>query len=186
MAAGDRRVRDYALAVGARLRGVRGQQGLSLQAVELKSGGRWKISAVGSYERGDRMIGMEALAGLAQFYGVPVAALLPDGDPAPARGPVIVVDLRRLADLPAAAVDEAEPLRRWVRAVQGWRGDWGGRVLSLGRDDVRPLSVMYDADPAELVARFAAWGVLHGAVLRQVAGPHTPVHRDPPEPTKGD
>ncbi|MBA3277972.1 MAG: transcriptional regulator, partial [Geodermatophilaceae bacterium] len=45
---------DYARALGARLRGIRNQQGLSLQGVEDKSDGRWKAVVVGSYERGDR------------------------------------------------------------------------------------------------------------------------------------
>lgn len=45
---------DYAQALGARLRHIRVQQGLSLQGVEAKSGGRWKAVVVGSYERGDR------------------------------------------------------------------------------------------------------------------------------------
>ena len=44
---------DYAHALGARLRAIRAQQGLSLHGVEEKSEGRWKAVVVGSYERGD-------------------------------------------------------------------------------------------------------------------------------------
>ena len=44
---------DYARALGARLRAIRTQQGLSLHGVEKKSKGRWKAVVVGSYERGD-------------------------------------------------------------------------------------------------------------------------------------
>jgi hypothetical protein len=47
---------DYAQALDARLRHIRVQQGLSLQGVEAKSGGRWKAVVVGSYERGDRAL----------------------------------------------------------------------------------------------------------------------------------
>ena len=72
---------DYALSLGGRLRAIRQQQGLSLHAVEEKSGGRWKAVVVGSYERGDRAITVAKLAELASFYGVPVAQLLPDGQP---------------------------------------------------------------------------------------------------------
>jgi hypothetical protein len=43
---------DYSRALGARLRAIRNQQGLSLQGVEDKSHGRWKAVVVGSYERG--------------------------------------------------------------------------------------------------------------------------------------
>ena len=44
---------DYARALGARLRAIRTQQGLSLHGVEEKSEGRWKAVVVGSYERGE-------------------------------------------------------------------------------------------------------------------------------------
>ncbi|HEY5336491.1 MAG TPA: helix-turn-helix transcriptional regulator, partial [Mycobacteriales bacterium] len=68
---------DYAKALGARLRAIRAQQGLSLHGVEEKSHGRWKAVVVGSYERGDRAVTVQRLAELAEFYGVPVAELLP-------------------------------------------------------------------------------------------------------------
>jgi len=45
---------DYARALGAKLRSIRQQQGLSLHGVEEKSQGKWKAVVVGSYERGDR------------------------------------------------------------------------------------------------------------------------------------
>src|SRR2546421_264541 len=69
----------YAKALGIRLRAIRTQQGLSLHGVEEKSRGRWKAVVVGSYERGDRAVTVQRLADLADFYGVPVAELLPDG-----------------------------------------------------------------------------------------------------------
>ena len=40
-------VTDYAKALGARLRAIRQQQGLSLHGVEEKSVGRWKAVVVG-------------------------------------------------------------------------------------------------------------------------------------------
>ena len=70
---------DYAKSLGARLRSIRQQQGLSLQGVEEKSAGRWKAVVVGSYERGDRAVTVSRLAELADFYRVPVAELLPEG-----------------------------------------------------------------------------------------------------------
>ena len=68
---------EYAKALGNRLRAIRQQQGLSLQRVEEKSGGKWKAVVVGSYERGDRAVTVAKLAQLADFYGVPVSVLLP-------------------------------------------------------------------------------------------------------------
>src|SRR5215470_6305272 len=73
---------DYAKTLGARLRAIRTQQGLSLHGVEEKSRGRWKAVVVGSYERGDRSVTVQKLAELADFYGVPVSELLP-GDVLP-------------------------------------------------------------------------------------------------------
>src|SRR5512134_3279998 len=70
-------VTDYAKALGARLRAIRQQQGLSLHGVEEKSQEKWKAVVVGSYERGDRAVTVQRLAELADFYGVPVQELLP-------------------------------------------------------------------------------------------------------------
>src|SRR5438067_13757931 len=70
---------EYAKSLGARLRSIRQQQGLSLQGAEEKSAGRWKAVVVGPYERGDRAVTVSRLAELADFYRVPVAELLPEG-----------------------------------------------------------------------------------------------------------
>src|SRR5438477_11110429 len=97
---------DYAKALGAKLRGIRQQQGLSLYGVERKSGGRWKAVVVGSYERGDRAVTVARLAEQAEFYGVPIGELLPQGDePASTRGGETsghVLDLQQLLHLPTA------------------------------------------------------------------------------------
>src|SRR6476660_5166546 len=77
---------DYAKALGARLRAIRTQQGLSLHGVEEKSHGRWKAVVVGSYERGDRAVTVQRLSELADFYGVPVSELLPEGHATAAAG----------------------------------------------------------------------------------------------------
>src|SRR3984885_13949655 len=63
---------EYAKTLGARLRAIRTQQGLSLHGVEEKSRGRWKAVVVGSYERGDRSVTL----------------------------PKLVIDLERMAQLP--------------------------------------------------------------------------------------
>ena len=69
--------RDFSLETGRRLRSVRLQQGLSLTAVQEKSGGRWKAVVIGSYERADRGVTVESLSELAHFYHVPIIELLP-------------------------------------------------------------------------------------------------------------
>ncbi|ONH25207.1 transcriptional regulator [Pseudofrankia asymbiotica] len=151
--------RAYACEVGTRLRTIRTQQGRSLQQVETLSRGRWKVAAVGSYERGDRMISVENLAALAAFYGVPVADLLPGGrpDPLPARTARVVLNLPALAHAPA---EDAGPLRRWVAEIQRERGDYAGRVLSIRHGDLRTLATLYDRTPDQLIDLLRQWKAL--------------------------
>ena len=68
---------EYAVAVGARLRTVRRQKRLSLQAVEKASRLEFKASVLGAYERGERTISVPRLQRLARLYRVPVDQLLP-------------------------------------------------------------------------------------------------------------
>src|SRR6266540_3662759 len=108
---------EYAKTLGARLRAIRTQQGLSLHGVEEKSRGRWKAVVVGSYERGDRSVTVQKLAELAEFYGVPVSELLP-GDVLPALlapSPKLVIDLERMSQLPK---DKARPPCRRPRPTR--------------------------------------------------------------------
>jgi transcriptional regulator with XRE-family HTH domain len=150
---------DYAKTLGARLRAIRTQQGLSLHGVEEKSRGRWKAVVVGSYERGDRSVTVQKLAELAEFYGVPVSELLP-GDVQPtlmAPAPKLVIDLERMAQLPK---DKAGPLSRYVATIQSQRGDYNGRVLSIRQEDLRSLAVIYDKTPADLTEELISWGIL--------------------------
>jgi transcriptional regulator with XRE-family HTH domain len=150
---------DYARSLGAKLRSIRQQQGLSLHGVEEKSEGRWKAVVVGSYERGDRAITVQKLAELADFYGVPVMELLPDSQPTASSEPPsrLVLDLERLGQVPA---DRVGPLARYAAAIQAQRGDYNGRVLSIRQDDLRTLAVIYDMPPAVLAEHLVAWGVL--------------------------
>jgi transcriptional regulator with XRE-family HTH domain len=156
---------DYARALGTRLRAIRTQQGLSLHGVEEKSQGRWKAVVVGSYERGDRAVTVQKLAELADFYGVPVAELLPGGSPTASSEPPprLVLDLERLQAVPA---EKAGPLARYVQTIQSQRGDYNGKVLSVRQEDLRTLAVIYDSSPTVLVEQFIGWGVLNAEARR--------------------
>jgi transcriptional regulator with XRE-family HTH domain len=158
---------DYAKALGARLRSIRTQQGLSLHGVEEKSQGRWKAVVVGSYERGDRAVTVQKLAELADFYGVPVAEVLPDGSPNAAAEPPprLVIDLEQLQAVPA---EKAGPLARYAATIQSQRGDYNGRVLSIRQDDLRTLAVIYDQSPSVLTEQLIGWGVLNPEARRAV------------------
>src|SRR5437773_6504435 len=107
---------EYAKSLGARLRSIRQQQGLSLQGVEEKSGGRWKAVVVGSFERGDRAVSVSRLAELAAFYGVPLAELPAEGGgPRQEFANKIVLDLEKLYD---KAADDLSCVARYARAIQ--------------------------------------------------------------------
>ena len=73
----DEITEGYASAVGSRLRSVRKQKKLSLQAVEAISGLEFKASVLGAYERGERSISVPRLQRLAALYDVPIDQLLP-------------------------------------------------------------------------------------------------------------
>jgi transcriptional regulator with XRE-family HTH domain len=162
---------EYGRALGARLRAIRTQQGLSLHGVEEKSEGRWKAVVVGSYERGDRAVTVQRLAELADFYGVPISELLPDATTSAAATeppPRLVLDLERLSDVPA---DQAAPLARYTATIQSQRGDYNGRVLSIRQEDLRTLAVIYDETPSQLTEQLITWGVLNAEARRAIELP---------------
>jgi transcriptional regulator with XRE-family HTH domain len=149
--------------LGARLRAVRVQQGLTLQQVETRSKGRWKAVVVSSYERGDRALSAGKLAALSEFYGVPITALLPPGGPEeeePSAEAVkrITLDLRALTDIDADP--RLQPVARFARTIQQRRDDHNGTVLSLRGRDVHALAAAYGLSPARLVALLSEAGVL--------------------------
>lgn len=77
----------YTQLVGARLREIRLARQMSLFEVECASDRRIKASILGSYERAERVINVDRLAALAEFYEVPISDLLPSPDGATAGSP---------------------------------------------------------------------------------------------------
>ena len=90
----------YGRLVGRRLRLVRQQRRLTLQQVDAMTGGEFKPSVMGAYERGERVISILRLKRLAEFYRVPIDRLLPDTQAADE------IDLRDL-DGPAQSTDSS-------------------------------------------------------------------------------
>ena len=137
---------EYATALGAELRRIRKQQGLSLNDVERKSNGQWTAMVVGSYERADRAVTVTKLVELANFYGIPVSELLPDAwiYAPPSAATAVVLDLQRLRELPT---EHGALLARYVSAIEHQRGDYNGQVLSIRGEDLRSLAILYDRSP---------------------------------------
>jgi transcriptional regulator with XRE-family HTH domain len=154
----------YGKDVGARLRTIRLQQGMTLLEVESRSEGRWKAVVVGSYERGDRAISANKLMALAEFYAVPAAALMSDfGAMAsiPSKSSGVV---RTLVDLPALRACPAEiivTMKGLVSALERARNDWNGQVFSLRRTDLTMLAMLAEYPPSAYAQRCVELGVLH-------------------------
>jgi transcriptional regulator with XRE-family HTH domain len=129
------------IAVGERLREIRTQKGLSLDQVEALSSGRFKVAALGTYERGDRNMSMERLTELAALYGVPVVELIPDAAPGIRQKPLAfnLPVLRALADSGGSEV--AARLLRYALHVQQLRDDWSGKTLAIPASDYPVLAV---------------------------------------------
>jgi transcriptional regulator with XRE-family HTH domain len=154
----------YARLVGQRLRSIRAQKKLSLDAVEELSNGEFKASVLGAYERGERAISVPRLARLALIYEAPVDQLLPDpgdaeGAPPSNRGgggEKVAVDLSRLAELDGP---NFEMLARYLKMIQHARGDFNGKVLTIRADDMRAVAAMFDLSIEQAVRKLDAWGL---------------------------
>jgi transcriptional regulator with XRE-family HTH domain len=164
----------YATRVGERLRRVRKQKRLSLQAVEASSDQEFKASVLGAYERGERAISVPRLQRLARFYNVPVDQLLPkdlgpdlnpvaddddlDLEPEPRQGSdgKVTIDLGALEACEAA---ERDLLRRYLGMIQVQRQDFNGRMLTIRGEDIRILALMLQTTPDSFRRRLEDLGL---------------------------
>jgi transcriptional regulator with XRE-family HTH domain len=171
----------YARAVGARLRTMRKQMRLSLQAVESMSEQEFKASVLGAYERGERAISVPRLQRLAKLYDVPVDQLLPPDDDATTRwgaaggdqetvpltarralqGPgvseKITIDLTKLHTVSGP---ERDLLRRFLSMIQVHRQDFNGRMITIRAEDVRTIACLFGITPDAMAARLGELGLL--------------------------
>jgi transcriptional regulator with XRE-family HTH domain len=148
-------------AVGARLRSIRRQQGLSLQDVAACSGTEFKASVLGAYERGERAISVPRLLRLAQLYGVPpdhflVGTALGTRSRSTRTEEGFAVDLERLA---SAQASEAAVLRGLVERVQIQRQDFTGGVFIIRSDDMRLLAAVLGRSQEELEQQLEQLGL---------------------------
>jgi len=159
---------SYIRAVGARLRVVRNQLGLSLQAVEATSNQEFKASVLGAYERGERAVSVSRLQRLAKLSGVSVDQLLPpesdatrwwmskDAESSGAAPPerpaalpwqnsdTVTIDLTRLRDVSGP---ERDLIRRFVSMIQVQRQDFNGQLITIRSSDVRAIACLFGMTP---------------------------------------
>jgi transcriptional regulator with XRE-family HTH domain len=150
------RVSRIELDIGRELRSARLARGWTLKDLSRHSNGRFKPSAVGGYERGERSITVERFSELAILYGTPpdvmlAAALEPSGPLAPRD---IVIDLSRVDRLDPnerAAVDslvQYVAARRRQAAVDRIRLRWADLVLLAEAAGIAPGEMIGRMHPA--------------------------------------
>jgi transcriptional regulator with XRE-family HTH domain len=171
----------YAHAVGARLRSMRKQMRLSLQAVEAMSEQEFKASVLGAYERGERAISVPRLQRLAKLYDVPVDQLLPPDDAAVTRWgaagstvDVIPLNAKRarqtitgsdkvaidLTKLHTVSGPERDLLRRFLSMIQVHRQDFNGKMITIRSEDVRAIACLFGVTPDSMGSRLDELGLL--------------------------
>jgi transcriptional regulator with XRE-family HTH domain len=139
--------------VGAQLRAIRKQQGMTLQEVEKRSKGFWKAVVVGSYERNDRTLSLKKAIGLADFYQIPLQELL--GLPAvksPTISNTIIIDLRALNNR-YRDTTELTNIHNFALLICAKRRDWNGEILSLRITDITTLALILFCTESELMAK---------------------------------
>jgi transcriptional regulator with XRE-family HTH domain len=170
---------SYATRVGERLRVVRKQKRMSLQAVESASQHEFKASVLGAYERGERAISVPRLQRLARFYNVPVDQLLPrdlgpegpkwdnNGDTIDIREEARLAEDARvsldLARLETLAAPERELLSRYIGMIQLQRQDFNGQVLTIRGEDLRAIACLFEATPEGMRRRLDQLGLIKHA-----------------------
>jgi transcriptional regulator with XRE-family HTH domain len=171
----------YARAVGARLRAMRKQMRLSLQAVEAMSEQEFKASVLGAYERGERAISVPRLQRLAKLYDVPVDQLLPPDEASVTRwgasssatedaasgngrrpghgstGEKVAIDLTKLHTVSGP---ERDLLRRFLSMIQVHRQDFNGRMITIRAEDVRAIACLFGVTPDSMGSRLDELGLL--------------------------
>lgn len=162
--------RSFAEQLGQRLRWVRQQRKLSLRTVARMSGEEFRISVLGAYERGHRMISVTRLQRLAELYGVSVDHLLPESpDPEAERDREpeerteherrsedragdsrVTLDLRRLSGLDPTA---RELLARYLGLIQLERQGEADYLISIRPEDMRAIACLVEATSGKAKAR---------------------------------
>lgn len=122
---------QFSASLGQRLRVARRQRGWSLGDVEDMTGGEFKASVVGAYERGERAISVQRFVRIAEVYGFTPSDLLP----ANVAGAGLTIDLDALSG------DDGDLLaEKFLNAIRMLRKDPGG--TEVRRSDLAALGAL--------------------------------------------
>jgi transcriptional regulator with XRE-family HTH domain len=137
-------------AIGEALRRARKTRGLTLHEVDRLSGGRFKPSSVGSYERGTRTISAPLFCELSALYGVLPDRLLSEALVASHSEAVadVVIDITRLPHLRG---EEARVVIEFVEQVQARRRGPPSEVITLRTGDLQILAAAAGVQPRALL-----------------------------------
>ncbi|MET0566838.1 MAG: helix-turn-helix transcriptional regulator [Acidimicrobiia bacterium] len=124
----------FSATLGLRLRAARRQRGWSLGELESYTGGEFKASVVGAYERGERALSVQRLVRLAEIYAVPAADLLPLGQAE--RGVLIDLDM-------AAESKDLDLIDRYLAAIHFLRRE--GRPDEVRDSDKAVIASLLDS-----------------------------------------
>jgi transcriptional regulator with XRE-family HTH domain len=140
------------LATGEILRRARHRSGLTLHQVMTRSGGRFKPSVIGGYERGERSISLSRFWELSRFYGVPPDRLLGEvlAELAPESRTEVVIDVNKLT---LVLGDEGRAVAEFVHRVKMQRGDYLTDVITLRSGDLEALSLATGESPPSLLRK---------------------------------
>ena len=139
------------LHIGARLKQIRRQQGLTLKQIEIKSRGKWKAVVIGSYERGTRSLSVAKAEELASFYGVPLSAFFTEREQsANTLSDGLTFDLRKLRQSLATPDEFSSQVYGLLNWIARKREDWNGELLSLRMGDIDTLMILTKKNEVEL------------------------------------
>ena len=124
----------FSASLGLRLRAARRQRGWSLGELESYTGGEFKASVVGAYERGERALSVQRLVRLAEIYAVPPSDLLPMGSSE--RGVLIDLDV-------AATSKDGDLIDRYLAAIHFLRRE--GRPEEVRDSDKAVIASLLDS-----------------------------------------
>lgn len=141
---------ELSRAVGEALRQTRRERGLTLQDVGVLSGGRFKPSALGGYERGERSISVERFCSIAALYGIPPDRLLARTmeQATPAGRCELIIDLTKL---PLIRGNEVHLVAEFIHRVRAQRGDYLSDLITLRSGDLEALALTTQLRPDALL-----------------------------------